>query len=93
MNNVPQIISTKDMAYLSDMFEWNYTAFKQINHYISEVKEKEIKEFLERTRNMHEDHMNFIISILKKEEYDEKCGCEECDCEGCDCEEDFEDEE
>lgn len=93
MNSVPQMISTKDFAYLSDMFEWNYTAFKQINHYVQEVQDEQIKELFERIRNMHEDHMNFIISILKKEEYEEECGCHECDCESCEFEEDFEDEE
>ena len=71
MDTIPQIISTKDLAYLSDMFEWNKTAFKQVNHFINEVQNEEIKELLERVKNMHEDHMNFIISILKKEEYDE----------------------
>ena len=81
MDTVPQIISTKDLSYLSDMFEWNYTAFKQINHFIEEVKDNEIKELLESIRNMHEDHLHFIVSILKKEEIDE-CDCEECDCEG-----------
>lgn len=80
MDTVPQIISTKDLAYLSDMFEWNYTALKQINHFINEVQDSEIKELLERFRNMHEDHLHFIISILKKEEIEE-CECDECDCE------------
>lgn len=92
MDTVPQIISTKDLAYLSDMFEWNETAFKQINHFIDEVTDEKIKELLERFRNMHEDHMHFIISILKKEEYDEY-DSEECECEDCDCEEESEDEE
>jgi uncharacterized protein YktB (UPF0637 family) len=90
MDTIPQIISTKDLAYLSDMFEWNYNAFKQINHFIDEVKDDEIKELLERFRNMHEDHMHYIISILKKEEIDD-CDCEECDCND-DYEEDDEDE-
>lgn len=79
MDTVPQIISTKDLAYLSDMFEWNQTVFKQINHFINEVEDGEVKELLERLRNMHEDHLHFIISILKKEEYEE-CECEDCDC-------------
>lgn len=87
MNTIPQIISTKDLAYLSDMFQWNETAFKQINHFIGEVQDEQVKELLERFRNMHEDHMNFIISILKKEEYDDDC--DDCDCD----EEESEDEE
>lgn len=87
MDTVPQIISTKDLAYLSDMFEWNQTAFKQVNHFIGEVKDNEIKELLERVKNMHEDHLHFIISILKQEEYDE------CDCEECECDEEYSEEE
>jgi len=92
MDTVPQIISTKDLAYLSDMFEWNITALKQINHFIGEVNDSEVKETLERLRNMHEDHLHFIISILKKEEYEE-CDCEEYDSEEIDYKEDIEDEE
>ena len=84
MDCVPQIISTKDLSYLSDMFEWNSNAFKQVNHFINEVKDEEVKELLERIRNMHEDHLNFIVSMLKQEEYEEydfdECECEECDC-------------
>lgn len=93
MDTVPQIISTKDLAYLSDMFEWNETAFKQINHFIDEVHDEQVKELLERFRNMHEDHIRFIISILKKEEYDDECECEECDCDDYEDEEESEDEE
>lgn len=92
MDTVPQIISTKDLAYISDMFEWNLIAFKQINHFIGEVKDEEIKEVFERLRNMHEEHLHFMISILKKEEYEE-CNCEECDCEEYEYEEEDEDEE
>lgn len=71
MDTIPQIISTKDLAYLSDMFNWNYNAFKQINHYINEVRDNEIKELLIGISNMHLENLNFIISILKKEEYEE----------------------
>lgn len=88
MDTIPKIISTKDLAYLSDMFEWNYTAFKQINHYIGEIKNADVKELLERVRNMHEDHMNFIIAIMKDEDYCDEYNCDECDCD----EEDEEDE-
>lgn len=81
MDTVPQIISTKDFNYLTDMFEWNYNAFKEVNHFINEVENREIKELLERVKNMHEDHLYYIISILKKDELDEN------DCDFCECEE------
>lgn len=90
MDLVPQIISTKDFAYLSDMFEWNYNAFKQVNHFMKEANDSEIKELLERVKNMHEDHLYYIISILRKDELEE-CDCDEYQCEDCECE-DEEDE-
>lgn len=71
MDLVPQIISTKDLSYLTDMFEWNYNAFKLVDSFISKVKDEKIKELLERVKNMHEDHLLFIVSILKKEDYEE----------------------
>ena len=43
MNEVPVMISTKDLAYLSDMFEWQFVMCKKINHYCSEVNDEEIK--------------------------------------------------
>ena len=90
MDLVPQIISTKDFAYLSDMFEWNNNAFKQVNHFMKEANDSEIKELLERVKNMHEDHLYYIISILRKDELEE-CDCDEYQCEDCECE-DEEDE-
>ena len=60
MDTVPQIISTKDLAYLSDMFEWNYTALKQINHFINEVQDSEIKE---RYGNGVEIFVNFELYL------------------------------
>ena len=93
MDTVPQIISTKDLAYLSDMFEWNHNAFKLVNHFIDEVEDGEIKELLERIRNMHEDNLHFIIAILKKEDRYEEYEYEECDCEECECDIDEDEEE
>lgn len=84
-----KFISTKDFNYLTDMFEWNYNAFKQVSNFINEVDDEKIRELLERVRNMHEDHLYYIISILKK---DELCDCDDCECEfDCDC--DYEEEE
>ncbi len=67
MDTVPQIISTKDLSYLADMFNWNYNAFKQIHHYVGEVQDNSVKELLEGIENMHYNHLLYIISILKGE--------------------------
>ena len=43
MEKVPAIISTKDLSYLSDMFEWNFVAYKKVLHYSNEVSNEEVK--------------------------------------------------
>lgn len=71
MELIPKMISTKDLLYLSDLFEINYLAFKEVSSYIKMVQDKEIKDTLERMKNLHEDHLHYIISILKQEDEEE----------------------
>ena len=42
-NSVPNIITGKDLDYLSDMFNWNYGAYKSNYNAIEQVKDEEIK--------------------------------------------------
>ena len=42
-NEVPTIITGKDLDYLSDMFNWNYSALKKMNVAVNQVKSEEIK--------------------------------------------------
>ena len=42
---VPNIITGKDLDYLSDMFEWNTLALKQFNESILKVNDERIKKF------------------------------------------------
>ncbi len=65
--NIPNIITNKDLIYLLDLFYKNYYLYKELENI--DVKDKDINEILNRVRNMHEDHMYFIISSLKKENY------------------------
>lgn len=65
MDNVPTMISTKDIAYLSDMFEWNYTACKKALHFSKEVQEEDIKNMLEAVSSMHKEICEEIVSILE----------------------------
>lgn len=47
-SEVPNIISSKDLDYLTDMFNWNYRAYKNSYNAISKVNDKEIKDMLEK---------------------------------------------
>lgn len=62
---VPNIISGKDLDYLSDMFNWNYGAYKSSFNAISNVNDEEIKDVLQRSSNMFYDFMIQCFSILE----------------------------
>lgn len=61
---VPNIISCKDLDYLSDMFNWNYGAYKNASNAISSVNDPEIKSLLEKSSNIFHGTMTNILNIL-----------------------------
>ena len=63
---VPNIITGKDLDYLSDMFEWNYNALKKVNVGIHNVEDEEIKTTLEEGYNLFKNNLNVILSILNE---------------------------
>lgn len=64
MEQVPVMISTKDLSYLADMFEWNFTALKKCLHFSNEVQNEEIKSLISNVASMHEIHCQKILNIL-----------------------------
>lgn len=68
MNKVPQIISTKDLSYLKDIFEWNITASKKAYHYYEISQDQELKTAFQQCYQMHKTICNTILTILKEGE-------------------------
>ena len=67
MNNyteVPNIISCKDLDYLSDMFNWNYGAYKSSYNAASSVENNELKIILSKAADTFYGIMNEILNIL-----------------------------
>ena len=62
---VPNIITGKDLDYLSDMFNWNYGAYKSNLNAINNVNDNEIKEILEKSTNIFKNTLMDILSILE----------------------------
>ncbi len=78
MDTVPKMISTKDLAYLSDIFEWNFTAYKELKHFEKEVENEKVKELINGLSEMHYQHLELVLSILKGEdEMEEEISIEE----------------
>lgn len=63
-NKVPNIITGKDLDYLSDMFNWNYSVYKNTVNAIGKVNDDEIKDILTRSNEMFYENMNTVLNIL-----------------------------
>jgi len=65
MNNVPEMISTKDLSYIEDMLNWNYTDSKKANHFKDEVLDEDVKEMINNVCMMHKNHFQELLSMLQ----------------------------
>ena len=59
------VITGKDLDYLSDSFEWNYGALKKTNNDKNLVNDQEIKDVFEKASNLFDDNLNSILKILE----------------------------
>lgn len=66
-NSVPKIITGKDLDYLSDMFNWNYGAYKNTVNAIDSVNDEEIKNMLNKAVDLFYNNMNNVLDILNDE--------------------------
>lgn len=64
-NEVPNIITGKDLDYLSDMFNWNYEALKKTNVALTNTQDEEIISTLEMCYDLFKNNLNVILSILQ----------------------------
>lgn len=62
---VPNIISGKDLDYLSDVYNWNFNACKLANNFANEVTDEEIKKLFEKVADMHMQHCKAVLNILR----------------------------
>ena len=64
MNTVPEMISTKDLAYISDAIEWNYNAAKKVHYFETIVGDVEIKKELKKIYKMHKKIAENMLKLL-----------------------------
>ena len=65
MKSVPNIISTKDLSYIEDMLNWNFTLIKKINNYIYLVKDEGVKKELEKAKKELLNSYNSFLDYLE----------------------------
>lgn len=63
-NVVPNIITVKDLDYLSDMFNWNYSGYKEMFNSLENIKDEEVKNMISKVSDMLYDNMTNILNIL-----------------------------
>lgn len=66
MKQPPDVISTKDMLYISDMLSWNLGAAKMARESASKVNDTEISEELNAAYQMHKQHYDRLLKFLEK---------------------------
>lgn len=68
MEKVPSMISTKDLDYLTDIFNWNYGAFKSVINMESEFTDKALSKCARKVSNLFMNNMDTVLDILGGED-------------------------
>ncbi len=53
MTKVPKMVSTKDLMYISDMFNWHLIAANKYELYLNEIQDAECKKKIKSLVDMH----------------------------------------
>lgn len=68
MEKVPSMISTKDLDYLTDIFNWNYGAFKSVINMEIEFTDKALSKCAGKVSDLFMNNMDTILDILGGED-------------------------
>lgn len=60
------ILTGKDLDYLSDMFNWNYGAYKKVSNEVSSINDEDVKKLFEDLSMTFESILNQILNILNE---------------------------
>lgn len=61
------MITTKDLIHIEDIFNMNYNALKEISNFIDNLESNKIKGIFEEVFNIHYENCMKCINILKHE--------------------------
>jgi hypothetical protein len=64
-NQPPNMISTKDLAYLTDALAWELLAFKKCHQYARMCTDSEIQQNIDRIGQMHQQHYGQLLNYLQ----------------------------
>ncbi|MDQ0337778.1 hypothetical protein J2S00_000548 [Caldalkalibacillus uzonensis] len=61
MQQPPQVITSKDLAYLTDQMSWQLTVMKKYHHFAQECMDPEVKAALDQAGQMHSRHYQMLL--------------------------------
>ncbi len=64
MNKVPNIISTKDLSFISDMLSHNVFTCKKVNELNKLVEDKDVVKVLDDASNVLNNNYNILLNML-----------------------------
>ena len=64
-SEVPNIITGKDLDYLSDMFLWNYEALKKSVEASNNVEDEDIRTVIDKASDLFDSNLNIILKTLE----------------------------
>lgn len=62
---VPNVISGKDLDYLSDMFNWMYESYKKTMNQIPSVQDEALKNHLQKSATFFDTNLQNVLTILE----------------------------
>jgi hypothetical protein len=61
----PRVITTKDLLYIKDALSWELIAFKKFHFFAQQVTDPQIKQVLNKTGKMHQQHYQKLLTHLQ----------------------------
>lgn len=64
MEKIPNIISTKDLSFIEDMFNWHFVLCKKAYDYSELVSDEDISKHMKEIAKKHEKICGKLINLL-----------------------------
>ena len=64
MTEPPQLITIKDLNYLTDSLSWELDVIKKLTHFEKESQDSKVKNFLKKSAQMHQKHYTILLKHL-----------------------------
>ncbi|WP_096202504.1 hypothetical protein [Bacillus sp. FJAT-45350] len=67
MPQPPNVVTSKDHLYISDMLSWNLLAMKKCNFFAQQCMDPEVKNAIQKAGQMHERHYQKLLGHLQSQ--------------------------